>query len=206
MRKVPVALLSGLLVGAFGMTGCATQGAVDRKIAESEARVDQKIESVGGQVEDLQQRQRVTEARVDEVGRTAQEALERARQAGLLAQGRVVMSETLSEDRVRFRVDSYDLTQDARSALDDFAAKVKAMEGGIFIEIQGHTDDTGGSDYNDKLGQQRAEAVRRYLSRQHKLPLPRMSTISYGDTAPVASNGTRNGRAQNRRVVLVVLQ
>lgn len=206
MRKVEVALLSGLLIGALGMTGCATQAAVDRKIAESETRTDQKIETVGGQVEDLQERQRVTEARVDEIGRTAQEALERAQAAGLLAQGKIVMSETLSEDRVRFRVDSYDLTQEARSALDDFASRVKAMEGGMFIEIQGHTDDTGGADYNDKLGQQRAEAVRRYLSRQHKLPLPRMSTISYGDTAPIASNNTRAGRSQNRRVVLVVLQ
>jgi flagellar motor protein MotB len=48
--------------------------------------------------------------------------------------------------------------------------------------------------------------VRRYLSREHKLPLGRMSTISYGDTLPVESNKTAKGRAKNRRVVIVVLE
>ena len=206
MRKAPVAILSALLIGAFGTTGCATRSAVDKAIAESESRTDNKIESVGGQVEDLQQRQTATEAKVEEIGRTAQEALQRAQDAGLLAKGKIVMSETLSEDRVRFKLDSYDLTADGKSALDEFAGKVKSMEGGIFIEIQGHTDDTGSSEYNDKLGQQRAEAVRRFLARQHKMPLGRMSTISYGDSAPVSSNKTRAGRSHNRRVVLVVLE
>ncbi|HJQ37635.1 MAG TPA: OmpA family protein, partial [Thermoanaerobaculia bacterium] len=60
--------------------------------------------------------------------------------------------------------------------------------------------------YNEELGQRRADAVRRYLSREHKLPLNRMSTISYGDTLPVESNKTRAGRSANRRVVLVVLE
>jgi len=48
--------------------------------------------------------------------------------------------------------------------------------------------------------------VRRYLARQDSIPLSRMSTISYGDTLPVASNKTKAGRSQNRRVVLVVLE
>jgi len=65
---------------------------------------------------------------------------------------------------------------------------------------------TGGADYNDQLGQQRAEAVRRYLAREHKLPLGRISTISYGDTQPVETNKTAKGRTQNRRVVIVVLE
>ena len=75
-----------------------------------------------------------------------------------------------------------------------------------FVEIQGHTDDTGGTRYNDELGQRRADEVRRYLSRQYGIALNRMSTISYGDTLPVAPNKTRAGRAQNRRVVVVVLE
>ena len=86
---------------------------------------------------------------------------------------------------MRFKINSFELTKDAKSALDEFAVKVQALDKGVYLEIQGHTDDTGGTDYNDQLGQQRAEAVRRYLARQHKLPLGRMSTISYGDTVPV---------------------
>ena len=56
------------------------------------------------------------------------------------------------------------------------------------------------------LGEQRAEAVRLYLNAQHGLPLHRMSLISYGESAPVADNGTHQERALNRRVALVVLQ
>jgi outer membrane protein OmpA-like peptidoglycan-associated protein len=58
--------------------------------------------------------------------------------------------------------------------------------------------------YNLELGEARAEAVRRFLSKQG-IALNRMSTISYGEEDPVAKNTSRKGRAQNRRVVVVVL-
>ena len=58
--------------------------------------------------------------------------------------------------------------------------------------------------WNYKLGEERAEAVRRYLN-QHGVALNRIGTISYGADAPVAPNTTRDGRKQNRRVVLIVL-
>ena len=62
------------------------------------------------------------------------------------------------------------------------------------------------ADAGEVVGEKRAEAVRRYLSRAHKLPLHRMSVISYGESAPIADNATREGRGQNRRVSLVVLK
>ena len=86
-----------------------------------------------------------------------------------------------------------------------FAAQLKGNNQNVFIEIQGHTDNLGGDDYNEKLGEERAEAVRRYLSKQG-MPLHRMQVITYGEVEPVADNKTRDGRSQNRRVVLVVLQ
>ena len=107
---------------------------------------------------------------------------------------------------MKFKSDKYDLNDDAKKALDEFATKVKGLSDQYFIEIQGHTDDTGSTKYNEDLGERRAEAVRRYLSREQKLPLNRMSTISYGDTLPLAPNKTKAGRAQNRRVVIVVLE
>jgi outer membrane protein OmpA-like peptidoglycan-associated protein len=55
-----------------------------------------------------------------------------------------------------------------------------------------------------RLGEARAEAVRLYMNRQG-VPLNRMSTISYGDGSPVAPNNTRAGRAQNRRVLVIVM-
>jgi len=94
----------------------------------------------------------------------------------------------------------------SREFQDEFLRLEQELAGGqYFIEIQGHTDDTGGAKYNDDLGQHRADTVRRYLSRQDSVPLNRMSTISYGDTLPVAPNKNKAGRA-NRRVVLVVLE
>ena len=197
---VPAVLATALLAG------CATTGSVDQKIAAAQAETNQKIESVAGQVEDLQQKQRATDVRLDQLSQEAKDALQRAQEAGVLAKGKVVFEQSFTEDRVKFKLDSYDLDKNAQDALSEFAGKVKTLDTQYFVEIQGHTDDTGGAKYNDELGQRRSDAVRRYLSREHKLPLNRMSTISYGDTLPVESNKTRAGRAANRRVVLVVLE
>jgi outer membrane protein OmpA-like peptidoglycan-associated protein len=188
------------------LAACATSGDVDKKIAASQAQTNKKIESVEGQIEDLQQKQKQTDVRLDQLSQEAKDALKRAKEAGVLAKGKVAFQQTFGEDRIRFGVDKYELDAIAKSSLDDFAGKVKALNEQYFIEIQGHTDDTGSSRYNEDLGQRRADAVRRYLSRQGNLPLNRMSTISYGDTLPVAPNKTKAGRAQNRRVVIVVLE
>jgi len=198
---------------AAALAACATSGSVEQKIAAAQANTNKKIESIEGQVEDLQNKQKATDVnlsatnlRVDQLSKEAQDALKRAQEAGVLAKGKVVFQQTFTEDRVRFKLNSYDLSKDSLSALDDFAGKVKALNEPYWVEIQGHTDDTGGSRYNDDLGQRRADSVRRYLSRQDNVPLTRMSTISYGDTLPVAPNKTKKGRAENRRVVLVVLE
>jgi outer membrane protein OmpA-like peptidoglycan-associated protein len=207
LRAVSVASIAALL-GA-----CATSSDVNKKVQEAQAETNKRIESVASQVEDLQTRQKQTEANLaatnEQVGKLSQEAreaLKRAQEAGVLAKGKVVFEQAFSEDRVKFGTDKYELSKSSKDALSDFAGKVKALNEQYFVEIQGHTDDTGGSRYNDELGQRRADAVRRYLSRAYKMPLNRMSTISYGDTLPVASNKTKKGRAQNRRVVLVVLE
>jgi len=204
MKKYTRVFMATALAGLLG--ACATSKSVDEKIAASQAQSNQKIESVASQVEDLQQKQTQTDVKLEQLSQSAQEALKRAQEAGVLAKGKVVFEQTFAEDRVKFKVDKYDLDDAAKAALDEFGNKVKALTDQYFIEIQGHTDDSGGERYNEELGQRRADAVRRYLSREHKLPLNRMSTISYGDTLPVESNKTRAGRSANRRVVLVVLE
>ncbi len=200
IRVVSVTAMTALLAA------CATSKSVDEKIAASQATTNQRIESVSSQVEDLQQKQTQTDVKLEQLSQSAQEALKRAQEAGVLAKGKVVFEQSFSEDRIKFKLDSYELDAAAKAALDEFAGRVTSLTDQYFIEIQGHTDDTGGERYNEELGQDRADAVRRYLSRQHKLPLARMSTISYGDTLPLESNKTRAGRSANRRVVLVVLE
>jgi peptidoglycan-associated lipoprotein len=211
MKRTPLSLLVAAL--GLSLAGCATTTDIDKKIADAQSKTDKKIESVESQVESLQEKQKATEGKVENQGRqieqisqSAKEALQRAQEAGVLAKGKILFQQSFAEDRVRFKVNSFELTKDAKAALDEFSLKIKGLDKGVYLEIQGHTDDTGGSDYNDQLGQQRAEAVRRYLAREHKLPLGRISTISYGDTEPVESNKTAKGRAQNRRVVIVVLE
>jgi len=209
--------ISGKAVTATALAvllgGCASSKSVDEKIAEAQAQQAKKLESVEGQIEELQSKQKATEARVDQtnarvdqLSREAQDALKRATDAGVLAKGKVAFQQTFNEDRVRFALGKYELDSKAKEALDDFAGKVKALNEAYFVEIQGHTDNVGGKRYNEELGERRAEAVRRYLSRQHGIALNRMSTISYGDTLPAASNKTKKGRAENRRVVIVVLE
>lgn len=209
--KTPVTFLAAAI--GLSLVGCATTTDVDKKIAESQSKIDKKIESVENQVEQLQEGQKATTGKLEEqgkqieqLGQSAKDALARAQEAGVLAKGKIVFQQSFAEDRVRFKINSFELTKEAKSALDEFTVKVKALDKGVYLEIQGHTDDTGGTDYNDQLGQQRAEAVRRYLARQHKLPLGRLSTISYGDTLPVETNKTSLGRSKNRRVVIVVLE
>src|SRR2546423_1875370 len=210
--KIALRLLVATIF-VLSLGACATSKSVDEKIAAAQAQSSQKIESVSTQVEDLQQKQKATDAhlvqtdtQISQLSATAQDALKRAQDAGVLAKGKVVFEQTFTEDRVKFKSGKYDLNKDAESALGEFAGKVKGLNEQYFIEIQGHTDNIGGKRYNEDLGERRAESVRRYLSKGQQLPLNRMSTISYGDTAPVSSNKTRKGRAENRRVVLVVLE
>ena len=89
-------------------------------------------------------------------------------------------------------------------SVDELVQRLKSENKNVYLEIQGYTDSTGTPDYNDKLGEARAEAVRKYLNQQG-IALNRMATISYGQEQPVAPNDTREGRAQNRRVAIVVL-
>jgi outer membrane protein OmpA-like peptidoglycan-associated protein len=71
------------------------------------------------------------------------------------------------------------------------------------VQIEGHTDSVGGDDYNQRLSERRADSVRAYLVQQRVAPSV-VGTAGYGESRPVATNGTSAGRQQNRRVELVV--
>jgi outer membrane protein OmpA-like peptidoglycan-associated protein len=72
------------------------------------------------------------------------------------------------------------------------------------VEVAGHTDNKGKDDFNMELSQQRAESVRRWLI-EHDVASDRLQAKGYGETEPIASNGTSKGRAQNRRVEFVIV-
>ena len=76
----------------------------------------------------------------------------------------------------------------------------------MYLEIEGHTDNVGAETYNERLGAERAGHVLKYLNQKGGLPLHAMNAVSYGESQPIADNSTRQGRAQNRRVVIKVLE
>ena len=146
----------------------------------------------------------VVDTRVTQVEGTAGQALERANAAHKLAEGKFLYEVVLSDDSVKFPTDRHALSPEAEQRLAALAQRLKGENRNVYLEIQGYTDASGDPEYNEQLGEARAEAVRRTLSRQG-IALNRMATISYGEDSPVASNDSAEGRAQNRRVAIVVL-
>ncbi len=202
MRMKPWIVALSLVVALFGMTGCATKKYVKQETGAVGTRVDE----VQGQVEQAQTRLNTHERQIGDVSKTAQEALQRAQDAGKLAEGKFLYETVFTDEKVKFGFDTSDLSPEGQAALDEFATNLKNENKNVYIEIQGHTDNVGSEKYNEELGLLRAEAVRRYLNQKHGFPLHRINVISYGETAAVADNANRDGRSQNRRVAVVVLQ
>jgi outer membrane protein OmpA-like peptidoglycan-associated protein len=219
MRKlafvVPVVLL------AAGSTACATKKFVRGEVGE----VNTKVEGLSTQLEETQERTRKNEQRIGEVdtkadaaGKSAQDARqaanvadEKAITAGKKADAveaatrRLVYEVVLSEDQGNFKFGKAELPEEAKARIDEMVNQLKADPKAIYIEIEGHTDSLGSNNLNDHLGLERAEAVKRYLYEAHQVPLHKINAISFGEEKPVAPNNTRQGRAQNRRVVIKVL-
>lgn len=192
MLKVRPAVFAAaaLAISAISLGGCATEDYVDKHVSAEDTKVQGQMDTQNEHLAHLDQ--------------TTQDALNRAEAAGKLAQGKFLYSMVLSDDSVKFPVDSSKLSPEAKQRLADFVEKLKTDNRNVYLEIQGHTDAAGPDTLNQRLGEQRAEAVRLYMN-QEGVALNRMNTISYGDKDPVASNKTRAGRAQNRRVVLIVM-
>jgi len=181
-----LAVVSVVALAGLSASACASHKFVRENLAVVDGRVD------------------ATDARVTEVAGTAGEALTRATAAQKLAEGKFLYEVVLSDDSVKFPADADTLSPEAEARLAELVQRLKAENRNVYLEIQGHTDSSGPEAYNNALGESRAEAVRRYLSVQG-IALNRMATISYGEEAPVAPNNTADGRAQNRRVAIVVL-
>jgi OOP family OmpA-OmpF porin len=105
---------------------------------------------------------------------------------------------------VNFETNSSTLTAQSKPVLDEVAKGLQDHHR-LKVEIQGHTDSTGSAAYNLGLSQRRADSVRDYLESQG-VPAAQLTTKGYGLTQPVASNATKEGRLQNRRVVMHVLE
>lgn len=106
---------------------------------------------------------------------------------------------------VNFAFNSAELAARAHPVLDRIADELQHPGNQhITVEVQGHTDDVGKPDYNLRLSQHRAEAVKDYLVARG-VTASRVSATGYGETRPIADNRTKEGREQNRRVVVNII-
>jgi outer membrane protein OmpA-like peptidoglycan-associated protein len=227
MRRL-FAAIPIIALAAGGSIACATKGFVRTSVGE----VNDKVDSLGKSLEETQERTRKNEARitevdqkVDTVAQSAAQANTAATQAGSAAQQanstalaagskadavdkaqrKLVYEVVLSEDEGNFKFGKTALPDEAKAKLDEMIMALKADPKGAYFEIEGHTDNVGDKKTNERIGLERAEAVKRYLYESHQIPLHKMNVISYGDERPIAENKTRDGRAQNRRVVIKIL-
>jgi outer membrane protein OmpA-like peptidoglycan-associated protein len=188
------------------------------RIQQDEARigqVDQKAEAAGQKAEAAGQKADAAGQSAQAAQNTATAAQQAARQAGtradqvaadVVASRKLVYEVTLSEDQGNFAFGKTDLPDMAKARLDQMISQLKGTTGkDLYIEVEGHTDNVGTAEGNYGLGLERAETVKRYLYVQLQVPLHKINVISYGEEKPVSPNTTRQGRAQNRRVVVRVL-
>ena len=109
----------------------------------------------------------------------------------------------ISLEGVHFDFDKATLRPEAIVILDKAVGLLKT-QASVVVEVAGHTDSKGSEEYNQGLSERRANAVKDYLESQG-ITATRLSARGYGEAQPVASNDTDEGRAQNRRVELIVL-
>ena len=217
-----------LTVSVAVAPACATKKYVRTEVGN----VNSKVDTLSGTVEETQERTRKNEERIGAVDEKAESAGRSATSARAAADAaaasakevdgkvtatnnrissveaasrKLVFEVTLSEDQGNFAFGKTELPDAAKARLDQVVQQLKSDTKNIFIEIEGHTDNVGSPLTNEKIGMERAEAVKRYLYEQHQVPLHKMNVISYGEDKPVAPNNKRDGRAQNRRVVVKVL-
>ena len=202
-----------LLAAVLAFAGCAKKSYVAREVGE----VNKKVDAVSAEVEKTQQRVQQNEAQIDSVDKSAQAgigeakgsataAMSKAQDAERAAKGKLIYTVTLSNDKVRFPVNKAEISDEAKSMIDEAVEPLVKSNRGVYFEIEGHTDSTGDAAYNFKLGEERALAVRDYMAKTYQVALNRLNVISYGDEKPVTDNKTREDRAQNRRVVIRVLE
>ena len=226
-------ITTAALALAVGSTSaCATKKYVAGQVGQVSTKVD-TLSSTLEQTQERTRRNEARIGEVDSTAQAAKGAAATAQQAALTADGKaagaaeaaravdakvtaatekfdkalgkMVYEVVISEENGNFKFGAAALPDEAKAKIDELIAKLLADPKGAYFEIEGHTDNVGEKATNQRLGMSRAESVKKYLYEQHKIPLHRMNIVSYGEEKPAVENKTRDGRAQNRRVVIRVL-
>jgi outer membrane protein OmpA-like peptidoglycan-associated protein len=218
-----LSLVTGLAMA--GATGCATKNYVRNETApliEHTNQIGEKTAANNRNLHDVDDRAQAgikqAQGTADTATRNAQDAGKAAGDAQMAADNVVHRADTLesvvkgldnyhpvANVAVTFGFDKSVLTADDRKQLDNFAGQLASAKSFI-LEVTGGTDSTGPAQYNYELSQRRADAVVQYLASKYEVPAHRFYLIGIGKDKEVAPNTTAEGRKQNRRVEIRLLE
>lgn len=208
-----------------GITGCATKNYVHKQTApliDHTNELEQKTAQNNRAIHDVDDRAQAgikqAQASADTATQNAQSATKAAGDAETAANNAVHRADSLdslvkgidnykpvANVAVNFGFDKAVLTNDTKEQLDSFAQQLTSAKSYI-LEVTGGTDSTGPADYNYDLSQRRADAVVQYLATKYNVPARRFYLIGIGKDKEVAPNDTAEGRKQNRRVEIRMLE
>jgi outer membrane protein OmpA-like peptidoglycan-associated protein len=207
-----------------GVSGCATKNYVrteTQPLVEHADQLDKNTSANNQHIQEVDSRAQAgishAQGAADSAMQNAQGATKSASDAELAANDAVHRADTLdsvvkgldqykkvADVSVTFGFDKSMLTSDDKEQLDTFAASLGTAKSYI-LEVTGGTDSTGPAQYNYDLSQRRADAVVQYLAAKYGIEAHRFYLIGIGKDQAVASNDTREGRKQNRRVEIQLL-
>lgn len=184
-------------------------GDLDRNVARADERAmeaDRKATAAGQAAAKATELANSAGQRADTANTLAQQSMNRAEGVQKSLERTVENLDNykmVSTEQILFKVAHFDLTKEAEEKLDTLAKGLEPMKNYV-IEIQGFADKTGDRVANLELSRKRAEAVVRYLTVNHNVPLRRIHDMGVGAESPNADNKTREARAKERRVDLKV--
>ena len=176
MKEKRLFVVVGILTMVFiiAATGCVTKKNFQTEIAA----LDKKVQGVETSVEESQKRIKEHDERLTSIGSLITQhdsqfvAVDgKIEDVKKMVRGNLIFTETLKSSDAKFKFDSAELSPEAQAALDKFVEALVALNRGVYLEIQGHTDKTGEESVNVYLGKKRADAVMNYLYMKHHIPL-----------------------------------
>ena len=184
-----------MAVALLLISGCASKGYVDQKMAEAKAVND-------AQISELKAQAALNSDDVKKLQTLANDLSDKTELALNQSKG-FENYQVIWEGVVNFDFDSAELNDLAKDNLEGLGMKMTDYARSL-LEVVGHTDQSGSAKYNLTLGESRSSAVKKYLIDQYGVALYRMFTASQGETKPVALPDEKDAFSKNRRVTLTL--